>query len=196
MYADEQERRIRRGTPAWQLAGYQEFTGNGKLRLRQGSPPSSYGSPTFGDRKIVRLEDRITEAFIRFEIWRLEEAHRREQQALAKERKQLAWEAAMAQARIDYEVDAKWNHFRELSQTSEKVTRHRGFLERMHGAITGLPSLEQAAAREYLKEMEQVIDSLDATASPDLILPKLKEPSSSDLQPFMRGWSPYGPESR
>lgn len=99
MYADEQERQIRRGTPAWQLAGYQEFTGNGKLRLRQGSPPSGYGSPTFGDRKIVRLEDRLTEVFVRFEVWRMERTHQVEQRGLPRSAR-AGVGAAMAKARV------------------------------------------------------------------------------------------------
>ncbi|WP_140393332.1 hypothetical protein [Leucobacter sp. 7(1)] len=193
MYADEQRRRISKGTPAWQLAGYQEFTGSGKLRLRQGSPPSGYGNPTFGDRKIVRLEERITESFVRFEVWRLEEAHREEQRRLEKECRHHAWEAAMAQARIDYVEHAKWEHFKELSQTSGKIDGHRRFLEHARLASEALPEVERQAAIEYLSEMEATIDAIDPLAMPKRLVPKIKKPRDSDLGPFLDGWSPYGP---
>jgi len=176
--------------------GFEIWEAKGQLNLRQGSPPSLYGSPTFGDRKIVRLEDRLAEAFVRFEIWRLEQAHREEQWRLEAERKQRAWEAAMAQARIDYVEHAKWEHFKELSNTSEKITRHRQFLELAREATRSLPAERQDAAIEYLSEMASVIDSLDPLASPELVLPKLKKPKDSDLEPFLKGWSPYGPDGR
>lgn len=102
----------------------------------------------------------------------------------------------MAQARIDYVEHAKWEHFKELSNTSEKIVRHRQFLERTRGAIEALPAEEQQAASEYLGEMEAVIDSLDPLASPELVLPKIKKPKDSDLEPFLKGWSPYGPGGR
>lgn len=173
--------------------GFEIWESKGQLNLRQGDPPSSYGSTTFGDRKIVRLEDRLTEAFARFEIWRLEQAHRKEQWRLKEERKRRAWEAAMAQARIDYVEHAKWEHFKELSSTGEKIVRHRQFLKRTREAIGQLPTEEQESSKEYLAEMEAVIDSLDPLASPELILPRIKKPKDSDLEPFLKRWSAYGP---
>ena len=98
-----------------------------------------------------------------------------------------------AQTRVNYVEHTKWEHFKELSNSSEKIARHRQFLERSREAIQHLPADEQREAGEYLSEMEAAIDSLDPIASPELVLPKVKEPSNEDLRPFLSGWSPYGP---
>lgn len=193
MYVDEQRSLIRRGTPLWQVADYKKFTGSEKLRMRQGSPPSSYNGTMFADRKIVRLEDRLTEAFIRFEIWQLEAIERQkqwqlreEQRAREEERKKRALEAAKAQARIDYEADARWTHFRKLCQASEEATRQREFLRKARESIEALSDDERTAAIAYLREMEAAIDSRDPLTARELIVPDVKEPSSSDLEPFIQ----------
>ncbi|MCS3427112.1 hypothetical protein [Leucobacter aridicollis] len=176
--------------------GFEIWSSKGQLNMRQGDPPSSYGSTTFGDRKIVRLEDRLAEAFVRFEIWRLEQAYRKEQWRLEQERKQRAWEAAMAKARVAYVEHVKWEHFKGLSNTSGTIEQHRQFLELSRQAIDRLPEAERQVTADYLGEMEVVIDSLDPLVSPELFTPEIKEPKESELEPFLHGWSPYGPDGR
>lgn len=199
MYIDEQRRLIRQGTPLWKVSDFRKFTGSGKLRMRQGSPPSSYKGTMFADRKIVRLEDRLTEAFIRFEIWQLESIERQrqwrlreEERAREQERKKRALEAAKAQARIDYEADTRWKHFRELSHASEEATRQREFLRKARESVQTLPDDERTSAMGYLREMEAAIASHDPLTAPELIVPNVKEPDSSDLEPFIQRHNPLG----
>lgn len=190
---DQRESRIRRGTPAWMLNGYAVFKGTGKLNMRQGAPPSSYGSPTFGDRKIVRLEDRITEAFIRFEMWQLEWVHRKEQWRIEKERRQRAWENAMANAKVAYAAQARWDYFMSLVKETERLERYEHFLERAKQQAESLPTEQRLIAVGFLSEVEERLRGNNPLLAPERLVPESKEPKPDDLEPFLRGWSPYGP---
>ena len=150
-------------------------------------------------QRALRGSTLLTEAFIRFEIWQLESIERQRQwrlregeRAREEERKKRALEAAKAQARIDYEADARWKHFQKLSQASEVAMRQREFLRKARESIKPLPDDERTSAIAYLREMEAAIESHDPLTAPGVIVPNVKEPSSSDLEPFIQHLNPLG----
>jgi hypothetical protein len=53
---------------------------------------------------------------------------------------------------------------------------------------------DQAAAENWLAWAGQYHKTSDPLAS-SLEIPPERTPSRDDLRPFLRGWSPYGPDS-
>lgn len=94
----------------------------------------------------------------------------------------------MAQTRMDYVEHMKWEHFKELSRTNEKIATHRQFLELTREVIQRLPAVERQAPSEDLVEMEAVVDSPDPWTSHELVQPAIKKPEGSGWQPFWKGW--------
>lgn len=174
--------------------GFEIWESDGKLNMRQGDPPSSYGSPVFGDRKIVRLEDRITEAFVRFEIRQLEWADRKERWRIEKKQRKLAWKAAMADAETAYAASARWKYFLSLVEEAEALERYERFLELARRSAEELPTEQRFIAAGFLSEIEEHIRERNPATSPERLVPKIKKPGPDDLKPFLRGWSPYGPD--
>ena len=53
---------------------------------------------------------------------------------------------------------------------------------------------ERAAAQDWLNWISQHRQTLDPLRQP-LRMPPDPKPTGEDLRPFLRGWSPYGPDS-
>ncbi|WP_251056932.1 hypothetical protein [Streptomyces sp. ISL-94] len=107
--------------------------------------------------------------------------------------KRLRWEAAMQQAKIDYAEAVRVQHL----EAQERAWRHAAGLAEYVGALrlhaqtlpTG-PDRDGAEAwitwaDNYLKRLNPLNGMLR--------LPTVPDPRAADLQPFLHGWSAYGP---
>lgn len=146
----------------------------------------------WADRQRWRLEDKLGDvlAEVRARVDSDEQARRAAEQAKAERRQQ--WEQAMdrARARFIEEYRAKalddqlagWRRAREIRQYAAelKSTDPSG---KMADELT-----------EWIGWMLSYADALDPLL-PTLYPPVPPEPSAEDLRPYLKGWSPRGPES-
>jgi len=111
----------------------------------------------------------------------------------AARQKRLRWEAAMAEVRERYA-----EKFRiEQLESQEAAWRHAGrlgeYLQAARAQVEALPpGLERTQAEEWAEWATRHVADLQLMAQ-RFRLPKIPEPRSDDLKPFLRGWSPYGP---
>ncbi|MCY0939089.1 hypothetical protein [Streptomyces sp. H34-S4] len=107
--------------------------------------------------------------------------------------KRLQWEAAMQQAKIDFAEAARVQHL----EAQEQAWRRAADLVEYVGALrlhtqtlpTGPERTEAEAWIVWAADHVERLNPLNGT----LRLPDIPEPRASDLQPFLRGWNPYGP---
>ncbi|WP_416442561.1 hypothetical protein AB3K78_09110 [Leucobacter sp. HNU] len=189
---DQQQRRF----PIWVRRRNREFVSTGRLQLGQGTSLSSYGETHLRDARGTLLEEKLPEVFVRFDTWMLEQAEHERLKVLAKERRQRNWEAAMANAKVDYYAAERWKYFVALAEQDERLRTYRDFLARAGTAAESLPSEQRFTANGFLSEIEASMKLLDPLASPELLVPDIQKPKSEDLKPYLGGWSPYGPDER
>ncbi|MFD5145080.1 hypothetical protein [Streptomyces sp. NPDC058401] len=107
--------------------------------------------------------------------------------------KRLQWETAMQRAKIDYAEAAR---AQQLASQEEAWRRAAGLAEyitalRLHAeALPDGPERDGAEAWiAWADGHVQRLNPLNGT----LRLPDVPEPRADELQPFLRGWSAYGP---
>lgn len=186
----------RRTGPSWLDNRGWEFISTGKLELIVDGPGTKYNGDRYRDAKGTSVEDRLPEVFRSWEIYRLQgEAEELARQRREEDRRRR-WEAAMELARRRYFEQARWDHFVALSQAWQDARRHRQFLAAVNDAVGRLD--DQDPVREHVREqlavVERLLEESDAVHDPALLVPTIGEPNPADLQPFLGGWSPYGPE--
>jgi hypothetical protein len=189
-YSDRYNKRL----PLWLDRRSTEFISTGRLELVLDGPLAPYQGEHFRDAKSKTVENKLPEMFAALDVLKLRVEQQERDRQCAKEDRQRRWEAAVVEAKADFVKHARWEHFKTLANDSEKLDRYRRFLESAEVSIRNLPHEEQDAAGEYLGEMRAAIDALDPIASPTLIVPSVPDPSPDKLAPFLKGWSPYGPE--
>ncbi|MEY9850124.1 hypothetical protein ABH940_007242, partial [Streptacidiphilus sp. BW17] len=120
------------------------------------------------------------------------EAKRHADQEAARERRRQ-WEAAVHQAGQDY---AEAYRIRALEQQELSWRRAARFSEYLRAAQQRVQAAEHAeqreAAQSWLSWIQGYVDRLDPLNG-ELRMPAIPEPRPSDLEPFLNGWSPYGP---
>jgi hypothetical protein len=170
---------------------------SGKLVLELPRDWSRSGKTTrWADRTRWTLEDKLAEALTEIEARGRALIDKTNQEQLAKEQRQRDWERAITEARRRYVEDYR-----------------RAFLDR------ALAELDRAVpALAYCDTLEQRANDEDDPAERDRILewvawaradiaardPRARRPAipldpipaAEDLRPYLKGFSPYGPESR
>ena len=139
------------------------------------------------------MEDLLSALLRELEIRAREDSQRKQEQEQQAAQKRLRWERAMEQAR---------HEFREAERI-EELTRQLGawrlaadldsYLSAMREQIRAITSgAERAAAESWLTWISEYRSWIDPLRhSPRM--PPDRKPSNEDLQPFLHGWSPYGP---
>lgn len=187
---EECKRLESRGVPAWQFSRNRHYTGSGTLSLRIGTPERGYDNEVFKDGKIQRVETRLTDAFLQFELWLLQNAERAKAKELRKQEEERKEQEAQVKARIDYVATFKKAHFAALMKISADAAKRRAFLNKALEAAKQLPEQDRGATLMYLREMEADIDSSDPLLKPEIINPGVPEPSDSELEPFLKKYRP------
>ncbi len=99
----------------------------------------------------------------------------------------------MADARLRYDEQARWDGFERRSREWRAITQHRAFLAAMQAAVVEYHGPERDEVIAHLDFAERRLDETDPVKHPALVLPGVPEPKSDDLKPFLVGWSPHGP---
>jgi hypothetical protein len=148
----------------------------------------------WGDRKSWTLEEKLPEVFQ--ELALRGAAHRQKviDERLAAEARKRRWEAAMARAKADLiEAHRRGVLDKQLDAwlRAEQMRRYLAAMREIVVAMTDSP--EQAAASEWLAWAEEHTSRADPLLR-TLAMPPDPEPKPDALQPFLKGWSVYGPE--
>ncbi|WP_327255525.1 hypothetical protein [Streptomyces sp. NBC_01244] len=107
--------------------------------------------------------------------------------------KRLQWEAAMQRAKIDFAEAARVQHLEAQEQAWRRAAGLAEYVDalRLH-AKTLATGPERDGAEAWIAWATDHVERLNPLNG-TLRLPDIPEPRASDLQPFLRGWNPYGP---
>jgi hypothetical protein len=182
--------------PLWLERRAWEFVSSGRLEVPLDGPRAPYKEGALGDAKTLKLEDRLPELFRAINIYALRlnarEAERERELAICRER----WEQAMARARQQFDSEARYGRFRELSDRWETVNRRRAFLTAVRERLLTYEDDDRAAVEAQLDFAQYQIVERDPLRDLSKLVVLIPEPKPDDLKPFLGGWSPYGPEVR
>jgi hypothetical protein len=179
--------------PEWMERRNHEFLPSGVFELTIEGGFSNGRTQTFRDGKKARLEDLLPEVLREMEIRVLETEWREQEAERAKQDRRARWEAAVERGRRDFH-EARRSEV--LLDQLDAWQRHHAlgeYLTAMAETIDRLEGEERAAAEEWLvwsQQRAQRLNPLNGT----LAVPRFSDPTSDELKPFLKGWSPYGPE--
>jgi len=149
----------------------------------------------FADTKRQTLDDRLPFVLQALELRAADdEAARikREDEEAARRRQ---WEQVHANARVEYTEAARASVLNAQVERFVMGQRIDEYLSALHRHVESLSEPEElSAAREW----EQWVSAYRASLNPfakRVGMPSVREPQAEDLKPFMRGLSPYGPDS-
>ncbi|QRX96852.1 hypothetical protein JNO44_10410 [Streptomyces noursei] len=116
-----------------------------------------------------------------------------EEQARLKRRR---WEGAMRQAHVDYAEAVRIRALEQQEKRWRQARRFSAYLTAVSQHVEAMPDgTERAEAEAWLSWATHYVRSIDPLTQP-LRMPEVPESRHSDLEPFLHGWSPYGPNSR
>lgn len=161
---------------------------SGRVQLKVGH--TIYDPRLTGDRTRWKLEDRLALALHKIETLAAEaEQQRLDAEAREAERRR-AYEAAVERARDRYREAKRAEHLHAQVDQWRRADEIRAFIAHVR-ATAG--SHGHALDDGWLEWAARYADSLDPTQSP-VVGPVVADPEPGQLQPFLDGWSPYGPE--
>ncbi len=185
----------RRKPPAWTYERQNSFVSTGRLELVVRGRFAGDAGDVYRDTTRTAVEDKLPRLFQLLEVYRLQADAWAEKQRLEQEDRERQWDAAMAEARMQYDTYARWEHFKSMSAEWHKIAGHREFLAAARASAADYEGAEKAAILALLDTAERTLDELDPLRRPQLLAPVALEPKPEDLKPFLRGWSPYGPNN-
>ncbi len=162
---------------------------SGRLQLRCGHDAAR---PLATDRVRWRLEDRLDRALA--EIERRADALRQRamEQQRRLEQQRLEWEQAMRVARARLIESQRSELLRGQTERWRHASEIRSFIQAVR-ARDGASWAVDPKTEAWLAWAAEHADSIDPLLGP-LFVPESPEPSPSALEPFLKGWSPYGPD--
>lgn len=176
---------------SWVRIPRYDYTPSERLRVVLSGGHSHRGSEWIDSTERL-LEEQLAE--IVHEIGLRGEVAERKRLAQIEEARQrrLRWEAAMAEARDKYAEDYRVRQLESQEAAWHRAMRLTEYLEAARAHVATLPyGSERARAEEWIEWATGHV----ARAHPmgqQLRLPDVPAPRADDLQPFLRGWSPYG----
>jgi len=175
---------FRRGRQRTRTYAEYEAKATGRLCLET----AGYGGGKWADRKTTgSLEDKLGELLQHMEIGAAEAEERQREVERAAERRKLAWEAAMEQAKERFVEDQRAKALREQVKASNEATAIRMYCDRLESA-RGEDAEEWVSwARAYADRVDPLLGEVGMPAPPERIDPK-------ELAPYLNGLSPYGPD--
>ncbi|WP_449481005.1 hypothetical protein [Streptomyces avidinii] len=148
------------------------------------------------DRKTRTLEEALGVILGEIEARAVEDTRRRQEEQQARAEREVRWQAAMDVAKEQAIREQLAQVLREEAggwQEAAALSAYCMALERRIGDLDG--AVDEAAldsARRWLewaKEHAKSIDPLSGLPG----MPHIREPTSEQLKPHIRGWSPHGP---
>lgn len=179
----------------WQRITDYESVPTGRLDLVL-LPRISYlpGRRRWGDRRRWSLEDKLPEVL--GEIVERGEAveQKRLEAERAKAERRRRWELAMQQARADHAEAFRAAHLRRQVAHWREVQEINAFCEAVQHIAAHAPNPLQAHSMlEWISWARDYVERIDPLHQ-DLGMPIVPEPSSSDLKPYLHGWSTEEPD--
>ncbi len=171
-----------------------DYTPADRLRIIvSGGQPHRAGE--WADTADHSLEDQLAEIVQEVNL-RGEAAERKRLADLeAAKQKRLRWEAAMRQARAEYAEAYRVKHLEAQEEAWRRATRLAEYLSAARRQVETLPDgQEKDEAEVWIAWADAHVEHLNPLNTPPR-LPKVPEPRTEDLKPFLHGWSPYGPNS-
>lgn len=167
-----------------------DYTPNERLHivLHRASPDN------WEQLKKTSLEDRLPDILDAVERAAANARERGRQVEIHKQERRVQWDAARLKAEHDLIESHRADAFRKQAKNWREAERLRLFLVSMEASIATVQDADElAAACEWLSWCTAHLATLDpleqliAMPQPPAITPQA-------LQPFMKGWSPYGAE--
>ena len=176
------------GEPRQKPIGKYEEKATGKLAI---ALVPSFGGRKWADRKSWMLEKKLPEVIQEIEISAAADRHRREEAERAKERRQREWEAAMEAAKEKYLEAWRADKLIKRGETWRQVEDLKAYCDAVEARhpLDRNPETAQwvAWARSYIERVDPLRAAPQMPADPENV-------TGEDLRPFLRGWSPYGPD--
>ncbi|WP_049568225.1 hypothetical protein [Streptomyces sp. SBT349] len=151
----------------------------------------------WADRKRWSLEDVLGAVLREIEARAVEDAQHKVDEERAKAEPEVRWKAAMAEAK-EQAIHAQ---FAEVLcaqarnwQETVVLLAYCDALERRLADADGVDDTTVPAARQWLTWARchvQAVDPLRRLPA----MPTPRDPKPDDLKPYLKGWSPYGPEA-
>jgi hypothetical protein len=146
-----------------------------------------------------RLEDRLGRVIATIERTAIDRRQDREAKARAEAERRVRWQAAMIRAR-QAALDA---HHAKILQDQESRWRRAARLhaycdalaQRIDAAETTGEDADPVSARAWLTWARAYADAIDPLRGLPA-MPELHAPEPDELKPFLKGWSPHGPDRR
>lgn len=170
-----------------------EATGTLILELHKENSHSSSAAASWSDEKKRALEERLSELFRHLDIaaakndWERQEAERR--RGLVQQR----WAQIRAAAVEKYRYAKRAEQLEAQLERRESARQMRDYADEINARAGDLDGEGQADARawgDWIREHASKTDPLNAT---ELRLPAFDDFTDTDLQPWLSGWTSYGP---
>lgn len=162
---------------------------SGRVQLRCGHDAAR---PLATDRVRWRLEDRLDRALAEIESRADELTQRAMEEQRRLEQRRLEWEQAMLVAQGRLVESHRGDLLRQQTERWRYASEIRAFIQAVQ-AQDGAAWAVDPKTEEWLIWAAEHADSIDPLLG-SLALPEAPEPSPSALEPFLDGWSPYGPD--
>lgn len=151
------------------------------------------------DRKTRTLEEALNAVLGEIEVRAAEDARRRQDEQQVIVEREVRWRAAVEVAKEQAVREQLAQALREEAgrwQESAALSAYCTALERRIGELHGVvdePTLSQT--RRWLEWARAYMRSIDPLSELPK-MPEAREPTPEELKPYLKGWSPYGPERR
>ncbi|MFK4482540.1 hypothetical protein [Curtobacterium sp. AB7] len=173
--------------PTWQRNRNHAFVPTGRLELRVARPGFSFDGHKLKDTKSSAVEDRLGEIFQHLEVLRRESEEAKRKAREFEDRKKQDWDAAMNRARVLFRASQEESLLVEQASTWRKHQEVAAFVTELSRRDDG----SDPALRQWIETGERVARRLDAFGA--LATPEFPKPTAQDLEPFLDGWSAWGP---
>ncbi|WP_432003281.1 hypothetical protein [Streptomyces sioyaensis] len=142
------------------------------------------------------LEDQLPEILQEVDLRGLAAERKRTEEEEQARNKRRRWEAAMRQAHADHAEAIRIRALEQQEKRWRQAGRLSAYLTEARERVEAMPDgAERTEAEAWLSWATHYVRSIDPLTQP-LRMPEVPEPRHSDLEPFLHGWSAYGPYSR
>ena len=169
-----------------------DYSPSDRLRIvLSGGQPHRAGE--WADTADRALEDQLAEIVQEVDLRGAAAERKRLADLEAAKQKRLRWEAAMRDARVAYAESYRVKHLEAQAEAWHHATHLADYLSAVRLQVEKLASGQaKDDAEAWTTWVEAHLQRLNPLNTPPR-LPKIPEPRSEDLKPFLQGWSPYGP---
>ncbi|WP_209715731.1 hypothetical protein [Marmoricola sp. OAE513] len=186
----------RKTQPMWREIRQNTFVPTGQLSITIVAKGSNRdGRPLiFNDGARKALDQRLGEVLWEMEVRALEDARDARRAEAAAAAKQRRWEAAMEEAKRLLVESHRGDVLDRQTKAWRKANERREYVAAMTATVGAMAAGEDRdRAQAWLDWCTDSIGPADPLQG-TLKVPTSPEPNAQNLQPFLNGWSPYGPD--